>query len=359
MLANSMHFSTLRNDLEQRFNLASVVTDLEVLIKSINDFVKNPNLGPDEKDFLIKFRQKAYDRKRVIRPASGQKKPRQSGKEQKILGPDLLAPTVFSANLGTSGSLEGPEFLGITRPSGNSQIPDRLGNAKNAPDPDAGFSFWNGIKKGMGKVDGEKFITRLPFFLLILMATAAVTYLIWIQSLALYRTSGFVSPELCATGGVIMTIVFAAYYGVYKSWFTLMLCLYVGGYEAYFMVTATLNDEIVQVQEKTENVQEMSFLIDKAKKVKEEYQLLKSRYDNPKSKVFHNEWFKKNFMNKLWLEQENANAKMVEKRDSLKSGLGYENIVLLKIMYRLGLVLMAMILMHQLVSLFETPHYKD
>lgn len=338
---SNFHFPDLKEKLEQNFSLAKMGPDLENFIKSINRLGKNLELSDDQKNYLIKFRQKAYDKKRKIKPDSGN--PRKTDK--------LENTPVKSMILKKSGTINVPENLELSGNSGNSEkfgkseLPENL-------EKSGGKLFWDGIKSGMKKIDGEKLITKLPAFLINVLMTTLVSYLVWLQSFDLYKSSGFVSPGLCATGGIIMVLVFAAQYAIYKNWFALFLCLYVGGYEAYFMVTATINDENVIAKEKVAKSNHMVFLVDKLNKTREEYLIQKSRLDNPKSKVYKNDWFKKKFVNKAWIENENAANELAKKEEIASSNGRYNNSIILKILYRLGIVLLSMILIHQLVSFF-------
>ena len=219
------------------------------------------------------------------------------------------------------------------------------GDVKTKPD------FWTGAKQAFESIDGEKFVTALPGFLLLLLGAAAVIWLLWLQSLELYKSSGFSQPELASAGGLLMVVGFAIYRSVTRSNLALLLCLYAGGYETYFMVSGTVQDEKTSHVVNVESSPDLRFLLEKADKNREAYLSFKSRYDDPTSKVYQNEWFKAKYLDPAWKENEAAQIQFVEKKDLLQEQGKTQSVTWLKIFYRLGLVLLCMIFVHRLAAL--------
>lgn len=210
------------------------------------------------------------------------------------------------------------------------------------------MTFWTGAQKALESIDGEKFVKALPGFLLLFMATTAVVGFLWLQSLELYKSSGFSQPELASAGGLLMVIGFAVYRSVTRSKLALLLCLYAGGYETYFMVSGTVQDEKTSQIVGIENSPDLMFLREKADKIRGSYISAKSRYEDPASKVYQNEWFKTKYLDPAWKENEEAQAQFFEKKDLLQEQGKTKSVTCLKIFYRLGLVLLCMILVHRL-----------
>ncbi len=167
----------------------------------------------------------------------------------------------------------------------------------------------------------------------------------------LYTSIGFSKPALTAVGGLFMVIGFAAYHAISRSIFALLLCLYAGGYEGYLMISGTIqNEHGAQVME-VKNDPEVVFLLEKAEKARTEYLSVKERYEDKTSDVYHNAWFKKKHLDPVEAIKDQAHSKFVAKKSAIAEDLSVDNVTWLKILYRLGLVLLCMIIVHRFFSI--------
>ena len=215
----------------------------------------------------------------------------------------------------------------------------------NPPEPD----FWEGMQRALKKIDGERFLLALPSVVLLFGAAVAVGWLVWQQSIALYKSAGFEQPDLIAAGALIMVISFAAYHAVSRSKLALLLCLYAGGYETYFMVSGTVQDEVVEHTMRVEKDPELTFLGEKAEKARAAYQGHKTRYEDPTSDMHNNNWFKSKYLDPAWAANETAQQSFLAKKLVLESAGTSAHVTWLKVLYRLGLVFLCIILAHELV----------
>jgi hypothetical protein len=163
----------------------------------------------------------------------------------------------------------------------------------------------------------------------------------------LYRSAGFTNATYAAAGGILMIMGFAAYHSISRSWLALLCCLYAGAYESYLMVSGTIHNDIQTHADGVQNHPEVIFLKEKVNKEHSHYLELKQRYDNPESKVFKNEWFLKTHLNPAWESNVAANSELVAKRAELTADPTAHHVTWLKILYRLGLVFLCMMLVHQ------------
>lgn len=313
------NFSDLKKRLEQDFDLVHTSADLEELILSVNGLLKSNSNSFEEKNDLKRLRQKAYDKRRMFKAENFQKP-----KEQKE----------FTVNLKSYVQEEG------------SKEAIKESNSKIAG------SFLQEIQNSFLKIDVEKIFSFLPRFTLLFISLLSVSYLVWLQSLSLYSSSGFIQPELTATGALFMMIGFAAYHASSRSFLSLILCLYAGGYETYFMASGTFQDETVQLKVNIENDQELIFLKDKTEKSKEAYLSLKTRHEDPSTQVYANDWFKKKHLDPAWDLYEKDQKELSTKKHALTQAGDREHVAWLKVLYRLGLVFLCMVLTHRFVFLF-------
>ena len=377
-------FPDLKFRLEKHLGLAQKIPDLEDLIGYLNGLMKEDRYSTEEQFELKRIRQKAYDRKR--NPKMGVQKTEPSRLfSLQMKEPDLDAQI---PDLGISGiQIQDPDsktsdLEKVQTPDLTPQIQDlekaqtpkselpktiltkeprkmilqsieQTPKLEFSPSQKNKVTFWTGAQKALESIDGEKFVKALPGFLLLFMATAAVVGFLWLQSLELYKSSGFSQPELASAGGLLMVIGFAVYRSVTRSKLALLLCLYAGGYETYFMVSGTVQDEKTSQIVGIENSPDLMFLREKADKIRGSYISAKSRYEDPASKVYQNEWFKTKYLDPAWKENEEAQTQFLAKKEILQEQGKSLSVTWLKVLYRIGLVLLCMIFIH---ILFDKKH---
>jgi hypothetical protein len=210
------------------------------------------------------------------------------------------------------------------------------------------IGFWSGFTKALHDIDGEKFAKRIPKFLTLTLFSAAVSWFLWDQSVSLYEAVKFSSPSLAAAGAVLMIVGFAGLHGLTKSKLALFLCLYVGGYEAYTVVSGTVKAEEKISIDAVDAMPDVALLKEKATQMKENYETVKTNYEEPASKIFHNQWYKTKFLAPAWNEYQTAQESFVKGRNFVFEKQSSGHVTFLKVLYRLGFVFLSMMLIHQL-----------
>ena len=143
-----------------------------------------------------------------------------------------------------------------------------------------------------------------------------------------------------------MILGFAAYYSISRSKIALLLCLYAGAYESYFMIVGTIQDDKTAQNVTISNNSDLVFLREKAERVRNHYLTLKERYEQKGSDVYTNPWFKKKLLDPAWADNEAAQKEIELRKASLESTHDGQKVTELKVFYRLGLVFLCMVLTH-------------
>lgn len=316
-------FPDLARNLELRLAAVKTLPDLEKLIEMVNPLLKAERFNEEEYVVLKRLRQRAYDKKRRsladARPKSE---------------PNLAFE--FAQSFKCAAPNRGKNMEAVAKLPTQSQT-------KTEPQ-----SFTESAQKTFESVNAEVFIKSalkiIPWFI----ATATISFFLWQQSLALYESAGFTNPLYSAAGGILMIIGFAAYHAMRPSWLALFLCVYALGYEGYLMVSGTIHDDKQIAAASVHDDRELIFLQEKADKERSRYHELRERYNNPESKVFKNDWFSKNHVNPAWDLSVKANEEFVTKKAALMAISANMHVTWLKIFYRLGLVFLCMVCVHQL-----------
>lgn len=211
-------------------------------------------------------------------------------------------------------------------------------------------SFTAGVGRAIARIDGEAFAIAAARLAIPAALTAAVIYFLWAQSVELYAASGFVNPQTAAVGGLIMLIGFAALHSARRSKLALLCCLYAGGFEAYFMTAGTVAGEHrSKIQDPALQVQ-AEWLREEVRRTKADYEQKKTRLADPSGKVFENSWFKTKVVDPAWAAYSDAQRKLAEHGTVIESKAAFDHVGWLKLLYRLGLVLLCMLLVHRLTS---------
>lgn len=305
------------SSLEQRFRNKILQSNdpvqVEQILDEINQSSKTYPNDTEEKKLIKRLRQRAYDRKRVLL--------------QTDRNPQSFLPTK-------------------EEPKETTKIATNVTTRVTHP-----RSFREGIYAGLQQIDGEKLILALPKVLLLILATSLVVGLFWMQSVQLYEASGFEEAKLIAAGGLFMVAGFAAFRACSNSWLAILLCFYAGAYETYFVVSGTLSDEKQSQEQRISEDPSFVFLKEQSEKQYTDYLLAKNRYNDPNSKVYKNEWFKKKYLDPAWNQYQQAQNALSQQVQGIAKET-FHHTTWLKVLYRLGLVILVMILVHGLASLF-------
>ena len=306
MAFDRSEFSDLKSDLEEGLTAITDLPDMEQMIGKMNQWLQTLELSTVEKLELRRLRQRAYDRKKQLKPTFPEKEP----------GPTLVFPSTMQAE--------------------DTETPPLIEQA-------------NEIQEEIPSQAPIFFLKPLFNFLCKLLFTALVVCLLWEQSLPLYKSSGFPEPTLAALGAIVMIVGFAILHSRTHSKLTLLLCLYAGGYEAMFIGAGTFKDESVEKQKILVSQPELVWLQEQTAKAKASYDEVKKRYDEPTSKVFKNGWYKKNFVEPVWEQYSTLQASYLSKLQIEKAASqSFDYIGMLKLVYRLGIVFLCMMLVHRI-----------
>jgi len=193
-------------------------------------------------------------------------------------------------------------------------------------------------------------LQKIPTVIIFSASALLSMSLIYIQSVPLYESIGFVSPELCAAGALLMISGFAVMHSMTRSKLALFLCLYASAYEVSLIVQGTLKNEITSSERVVQENPRVIFLKEQVSKSLESYKINKAAYEDSTSNVFHNTWYQKKQLEPSWsayaANQKALDLALTPQKDANQSGP-------LKIFYRLGLVFLCMISLHNITKFFR------
>ena len=361
----------LVRDLKSRFQDCLTLSDLETHMKRLAQILKHGDLGSDQKRELLSLRQKGYDRRAKLRkkaPDPQISDPEKSGlfKERRsdpFRSSEVRSdPQILDGARSEKSDLSRPqtrEPACKTNPNPNEESQMRTTcDTLKAPRKQTTIeklTVWEGIVCAARSIDGEKIARRLPSLLVLFSFTSLVGALLWHQSIDLYRSSQFADPWLIALGSIFMVVGFAVYYSIHRSKLALLCCLYVGCYEVYFVISGTLTDEVATNREQLSKVSNQVWLEDQLLRTKSEYHKYKARYENPAGKNYENVWYKKNYVDPAWKKYSDSQRALEKALARLQAASQIDHTSLLKIFYRLGLVLLLMVLVHQVSGILRSP----
>lgn len=317
--------SEIKIQLEKRLSVAKNEFDFLKLISDINGILKDRNLNQKNKIDLRNFRQKVYDRKKKCQ------------EEEKI-------EPLHKDNLKNDFNLE----------SRIDQEPSRSSSlGKNLPNSSKSFK----------NLDPYFIFQKLPPLFVFLICACVTTWFVWKQSVPLYKAVGFSDPKFCALGAIMMIVGFASIYTMTKSKFVLLLCLYASTYEVVLIVNGTIKHDAMQIQNNSENNSQLLWLQEQVTHSEQVYQTAKSQFEDPNSKAFQSTWYKEKYVNPAWEKYSADQNKLFQKHEELNSeSKNVRSDSMLKILFRLGLVFLCMVSIHNLLKLFNshrTQHDKN
>lgn len=301
---------------------------LSDLAKSLREFSKSREFSTSQRDELAAIRSRIYAKKREL-----------ASKADDPTGVSSLQP---KQQIKAKEPQVRKQVISI--PSSNE---DSTINAPRLPQP----SPIEGFKRVIMSIDGEQLARMLPKCALLLSASVLVGWFLWLQSIELYAASGFATPGLVAFGGILMVVGFAGFHAAYRSKLALLCCLYAGGYEAYFIASGTFSDEIESKVADKAVSEKVTWYQEQLDRAKMSYDRKKSRYDDPSDKMHESSWYKKKHVDRAWQTYSQAQQAMEKQQQWIRSELAtFDHTGWLKILFRMGLVLLFMLLVHRLGS---------
>lgn len=107
-----------------------------------------------------------------------------------------------------------------------------------------------------------------------------------------------------------------------------------------------------------ENDTELLWLKEKAQHSEQSYQEIKGRFDDPTSNVFQNAWYKQKYLTPAWEAYSVDKNKVLSKLYDLNTNLNINKDSFLKILFRLGLVFLCMVSVHNLLKALDLKNFK-
>lgn len=320
-------FSDLIRDLKSSLEHSQTLPDLEGQMKRLATYLKDPVFTPEQKRGLKSLRQKGYDKRSKLRKI-----------ESENLGLNFSEIKKSEGDLSDINS--DPEVSIDPSPVVENQT--KVQEMKSNFNEKNRFFVnprWDGLLK------------YLPQMLLLLLVSIVVGWLLWNQSVDLYKASGFTNPEHIAFGGVIMIVAFAGFHSMWPSTLAKMLCLYISLYEVFFIYTGTVAHERNNKISNTLLSTEEKIIDEQLTRAKEEYDRQRERYKNPSSKEYKSVWFKNNYLDPAWKRLVDVKEKSKSQIVEIKKATELNSIGWLKIFYRLGLVFLSMLVTHRLFEI--------
>jgi hypothetical protein len=337
----NLGFPDLERHLEKYFSKIQTTKDLESIIEALNPLIREDRFSDLEQQKLKRLRQRAYDRRRNSKNLKVPNIPNLENQIQipksKQSKPKNNISVKTHKNISKyEGAMNDLETLKITQSD----------------------SFTQGAIRALKSIDGEQVVCRTPAICFWFAASVAASWFIWHQSLALYQSAGFSNSIYAAAGGLLLVIGATAYYSITRSVLALMLYIYASCYEGYLMISGTVQNENVAHEQTVLTDPGLVFLKENADKEMANYKRQEKRYNNPKSKVFENSWFKKNFVTPAWKASTAAHEEFIAKKASLTKSIATPHVTWLKIFYRLGLVFLCMLFTHRLFAVMRQSKQK-
>lgn len=171
--------------------------------------------------------------------------------------------------------------------------------------------------------------------------------------MGLYQYSGFADPELVAAGGILMVIGFAAHHALSRTWLALLLCLYAGAYEVYFIASGTVAAEGKTKSAEVLGSTEAQWQEESVTRARLEYERQRGRFEDSSSREYQSPWFKKNYVDQAWGKYSETQKEQSRYLAGIGVGETFDHVGWLKVFYRLGLAVLVMVLVHRLANLFH------
>ena len=180
--------------------------------------------------------------------------------------------------------------------------------------------------------------------------SCVLTYFSWTQSVILYGSLRFEDPEFYSLIATCCLIGFPLIYAIAKSKIAFLFCyLLLPSYEVYTVCCGTASNEVMIKEERISKNYEVIFLKKSLDEFDQKYQTIKGQYENPSSKIFHNGWYRVNYLEPALKEYSAAHEKFVSKTKELESSFNsFDHVFYLKIFFRIIMYSLLMLFVHYL-----------
>ena len=284
---------------------ARTTSDVERWLAKVNSELRDGNLSKQVLADLRKLRQSAYDKKRKL--------------------PDVQEPTE-------------PEPMASEMSFGNRADPveDTHEVESDQTDPD--------LQQTPYKT--SDLVRRALPLALIGVIVASCSFLFWSQSVSLYESLGFTEPNRSAAGGLLISLSFAAYFGVTRSKIALICCIYSIAYEGFLVVAGTQTNEAFLTNKEIIADPTVAGLLARISFAKGKYDEASNRFNDPNDKVFKNQWYQSKILRPRIVAYQEATENLDLRKAHLRAKSGNRGKIHLKIAYRFGLIFCIMVFAH-------------
>jgi hypothetical protein len=338
----NFRFHDLERHLEKCFSKIQTSKDLESIIKALNPLIREGRFSDLEQQKLKRLRQRAYDHRR---------------NSKNLKSPNLLNLD-NQIQISKSNPLKPKSKIPVKTQKNNSTLEAEMTNRETLKILQS-EGFAQKALRALRSIDVEYVMRRIPAICFWFTASVAASWFIWQQSVTLYASANFDNSIIAAVGGLLLVLGATAYFSITKSFLALLLCIYATGYEGYLIISGTMQNENMVHKQAVLTDSELVFLKEKADKEMANYKHQEKRYNDPKSKVFENSWFKKNFLTPAWEASSAAHEAFIAKKVALTAAFATPHITWLKIFYRLGLVFLCMLFVHRFFWDISTLSYVE
>ena len=211
--------------------------------------------------------------------------------------------------------------------------------------------FLSAFSSQICKLDGATCARYFPLATFLAALAGITCWFVADQVTPLYQAFGFDQPELAAWGSIGLAVGFSGLYGALDSRQAALMCFMVAIYEVLFVMTGTMTHEKASTIKAVMSQPELVFAQKSLEKAKDNYEKKKVRFEDPKDEVYQNSWYEKKFLTPSWNSYKEAlDTYKSHKMSELSSTSMFSFQGLLKLLYRLGAVVLAMILTGLAVS---------
>lgn len=191
-------------------------------------------------------------------------------------------------------------------------------------------------------------IQMTPRYCCLILLIVFFSFLLGIQSFYIYQAIGMEMPYLVSIGSILMTIGVGIFI---QTKVRVMNCLIIL-YETILLLSGTFLQEQLLQRADLGKEKHYGFLQEEYQKFKRDYDLVNFRYENKESKMYQNSWYKKQVIDPAWEKVNSSIQRLTFKEKDVLNGTNFYIIVVLKILFRVGVVCLLILLLHELKKYF-------
>lgn len=183
--------------------------------------------------------------------------------------------------------------------------------------------------------------------------SAATIYLFWDQSTDIYKSLGFENNNVeMAFGAILMVVGFSSYHAYFpKSKLALFCCSYAMIYEGFFVVSGTANADKKDLQAIEYENSGIDLKKMETQNAFDTYTKHNNRYKDKNDEMHENNWYKSKYVDPAYSDYKALKLSLIEEKSKADLEISFGQITVLKVIYRLGLVLLSMLFVHKFIAI--------